>query len=168
MSVVAARVYPDRIVMAADSIIVRYGEYQDTTQDFIKMHEANGVVVGVSGRVSEASLLFHYMETHKPAAGTTKAILEYFVEFVRWKKELTGEASVTNQCLLIYEGKLFQIYGITVMDVNDFASIGHGLFYANAAMHLGHTPREAVKVACDLDCFVSEPIIEKVVFINEK
>ena len=166
MSVVAARIYSNRIVMAADSIVVKYGEYKDTTQDFIKMHKANGVLVGVSGKVSEASLLFHYLETHKPATGTEKAILEYLIEFVRWKKELTGDATVSNQCLLAFEGKLFQVYGITVLPVRDFASVGHGLFYANAAMHLGHTPREAVKVACDLDCFVSEPILEEIMEIE--
>ena len=48
MSVIAAKVYADKIVMAADSIVVFYGEYKDTTQDFIKMHKANGVLVDLN------------------------------------------------------------------------------------------------------------------------
>ena len=34
------------------------------------------------------------------------------------------------------------------------------MYYGLTALYLGHTPREAVKVSCDLCCYVAEPIIE--------
>ena len=47
-----------------------------------------------------------------------------------------------------------------VHEISDYIAIGAGEQFANAALYLGHTPKEAVKVACDLSCYVSEPIIE--------
>ena len=49
-----------------------------------------------------------------------------------------------------------------IEEINDYAAIGAGRDYAYAALYLGHEPKEAVKVACDLSCYVSEPIIEVV------
>lgn len=42
----------------------------------------------------------------------------------------------------------------------DYGAIGAGEDFATAALYLGHHPKEAVKVACDLSCYVCEPIIE--------
>lgn len=161
MSVVCARVYKDKIVMAADSIVVKWGENKDISGNFLKMRRINDVLIGSSGGATEASLMWHYMATHNPFGSTEKDVLEYMVEFSRWKKELTGDGKVENQYLIAFGGKLFCVYGIFVTEVKEFESIGHGMFYANAVMHMGHSPREAVKVACDMDCFVAEPIIEE-------
>ena len=57
MSVVAARVYKDKIVMAADSIIVR-GWSKRTDHDIVKINEINGMIVAetASKAVAEATL----------------------------------------------------------------------------------------------------------------
>jgi len=47
-----------------------------------------------------------------------------------------------------------------INEIKDFAAIGAGEDFANAALYLGHSPEEAVKVACELCCFVSEPIVK--------
>ena len=39
---------------------------------------------------------------------------------------------------------------------------------ALAALHLGHSPKEAVQVACDLTNYVGEPIKEEVIKFNTK
>ena len=163
MSVVCAKVYNDKIVMAADSIVVRYGSDKNPSGSFLKMRRINDVVIGTSGSAEEASLMWHYMATHNPFGATEKDVLEYMIEFSRWKKDLTGSSSVSNDYLIAFSGKLFRVNGIFVTEIREFESIGHGMCYSNAAMHLGHTPKEAVKVACDLDCFVAEPVIEEVI-----
>ena len=48
-----------------------------------------------------------------------------------------------------------------VAEVTDFYAIGYGHQYSEAALYLGHSPQEAVKVACDLCCFVDGPIVTK-------
>ena len=65
-----------------------------------------------------------------------------------------------NEYLIAFEGKCFvSIYG-DVEEVKDFCAVGAGMAYAFAALYLGHTPKEAVEVACKLSAKVCEPIIE--------
>lgn len=49
-----------------------------------------------------------------------------------------------------------------VEEIDDFAAIGAGRDFSYAALYLGATPEEAVKVACELSCKVSEPIVKAV------
>lgn len=159
MSVVAARVYKDKIVMAADSIVVR-GWSKRTDHDIVKINEINGMIVGSTGYAQELSLMWQYMTTHKPATATEKDVLTFVVEFSRWKRELIGSGSVDNTYLMAYDGHLFQIEDMLVYEVSEWSAVGAGEDFANAVLYMGNSPRDAVKVACELSCLVSEPIIE--------
>lgn len=159
MSVVAAKVYNNRIVMAADSILVK-GWSKSTNGNFAKINQINGMIVGGTGYAKELSLLWHFMRTHKPDGNTDKDILEYIVEFSKWKQDLVGDSSISNNYLLAYDGHLFEIENMFVYEIKDYNAVGAGEDFANAALYLGHSPREAVKVACELSCYVAEPIIE--------
>lgn len=159
MSVVAARVYKDKIVMAADSIVVR-GWSKRTDHDIVKINEINGMIVGGTGYAQELSLMWQYMTTHKPATATEKDVLTFVVEFSRWKRELIGDGGVNNTYLMAYDGHLFQIEDMLVYEVSEYSAVGAGQDFANAVLYMGNSPKEAVKVACELSCFVAEPIIE--------
>lgn len=157
MSVIAAKVYNDKIVMAADSIITN--GWSKRTNNFSKIVEINGMIAGATGTAQEASLMWHYMQTHKPASPSEKDMLTFIVEFAQWKSSIAG-SDVANSYLFAYQGHLFEIESMLVCEVSDYAAIGAGEDYANTALHLGHAPHEAVKVACELCCFVCEPIVE--------
>lgn len=159
MSVIAVKKYENSIDMAADSIVVR-GYTKTTNGDFSKINDANGMVIGSVGSAEECSLMWHFMETHKPASSTEKDVLQFMIEFCEKKKAATGVYSSNNAYIMIYGGKAFKTEGLFVHEIMNFDAIGAGEDYALAALHLGHTPREAVKVACELCCYVSEPIIE--------
>lgn len=159
MSVVAARVYKDKIIMAADSIIVR-GWSKRTDHDIVKINEINGMIVGGTGYAQELSLMWQYMATHKPASATEKDVLSFIVEFSQWKRNLIGNGNVDNTYLMAYDGHLFQIEEMLVYEVSEHSAVGAGQDFANAVLYLGNSPRDAVKVACELSCFVAEPIIE--------
>lgn len=159
MSVVAARVYKDKIIMAADSIIVR-GWSKRTDHDIVKINEINGMIVGGTGYAQELSLMWQYMATHKPASATEKDVLSFIVEFSQWKRNLIGNGNVDNTYLMAYDGHLFQIEEMLVYEVSEYSAVGAGQDFANAVLYLGNSPRDAVKVACELSCFVAEPIIE--------
>lgn len=158
MSVVAAKVYADRVTMAADSIMTK--GWSKTNNNFVKINEINDMIVGGCGLSQEVSLMWHYMTTHKPASATERDILDFIVEFSKWKRDLTGDGSVQNTYLIIFEGHLFEIEHMFVFEIKDYVAVGAGEDFANAVLHLGHTPKEAVKVACDLCCYVCEPVIE--------
>lgn len=158
MSVVAARVYKDKVVMAADSIIVK--GWSKRNSNFTKIAEINGMILGSTGSAEEVSLMWHYMETHQPASATEKDVLAFVIEFAQWKQNMVGNNHIENSYLFVYQGHLFEIEKMLVFEIEDFAAVGAGEDFANAALYLGHDPKDAVKVACELSCFVSEPIVE--------
>lgn len=158
MSVIAAKVYDKEVVMAADSILVKGSSKR--TSNFTKILKLNDMIMGSTGSAEEVSFMWHYMETHKPASATEKDILDFFAEFSQWKASKGGRNGIDNTYLMIFEGHLFEIEHMLAFEIKDYSAAGAGEDFANAALYLGHSPREAVKVACDLSCYVSEPIIE--------
>jgi len=166
MSVVCAKKYKDKIVMCADSIVVS-GFSKTTNGDFTKMQYINNMLLGGSGRADEISVMWHYMKTHKPADNSDKSVLEFIVEFSKWKNDMGMGSRIDNVYLLAYQEKLFEIEDMFVCEIKDFCAIGAGRDFSNAAMYLGHTPREAVKVACALSCVVAEPILEETMMYDK-
>ena len=73
MSVIAAKVYNDKVVMAADSIIVT--GWSKRNNNFSKIVEINNMIMGSTGYCQECSIMWHYMQTHKPASSLEKDIL---------------------------------------------------------------------------------------------
>lgn len=158
MSVVAAKVYEKEIIMAADSIIVK--GWSKRNSNFAKIAEINDMILGGCGSAQEISLMWHYMQTHKPASATDKDVLTFIIEFAQWKNNMGDGSRIENEYLFAYQGHLFEIQNMLVHEVFDYVAVGAGEDFANAALYLGHTPQEAVKVACDLSCYVCEPIVE--------
>lgn len=159
MSVVAVRVYDDNIVMSADSILCKWDAKKANPKDFTKINEVNGMIIGGCGYAQEISLIWHYMETHKPHDCTVKDVLTFFVEFGKWKAEYGDGCDIKNEYIIVYKGHAYLVEGLFIHEIHKYNAIGAGENFANAALHLGHTPQEAVKVACELSCFVSEPIL---------
>lgn len=164
MSVVCAKVYKDKIVVCSDSILVS-GWTKDNSGDFVKLKNINGMIVGACGGANEISLLWHFMRTHKPERGDEKSVLDFVVEFARWKNEYSSDSVVRNEYILVYEGKMFEISGLFVVEHPKFYAIGAGRDYSLAALHLGHSPKDATKVACELSCYVSDPIVEETMIL---
>lgn len=156
MSVIAGCVYKDKIVIASDSI--RTKGWSKRT-DFIKLSCINDLIIGGVGTCEEIGLMFRYAQTHKPETATERDVLSFIVEFARWKKDF-GDGQIRNTYLIVCEGHLFMIEDMFVHEIKDFQAIGAGEDYANAAMYLGMSPEKAVKVACELSCFVAEPIVQ--------
>lgn len=163
MSVVCARVYDNRIEVAADSIIV-HGWAKDTKTGFSKLMPVNGMIIGACGSCDELSFMFHFCKTHQPESPTERDVLSFFVEFSAWKREKYGSSGIDNTYILVFQGKVFRIEGFFVMEVREHTAIGAGEDFAKAALFLGHSPEDAVRVACELSCFVAEPIIVETVF----
>ena len=161
MSVVAVKIYDKEIVMSADSIIV-HGESDKSPVGKGKIFDVNGMLIGTSGYAYEGVYLSLFAENHTPLDATERAMTEFFAEFANWKYTQYGASRIIeNTYLIAYKDKVFFINGNYIGEVKDFYAIGAGSYYAEAALYLGHTPREAVEVACALCCFVSDPIITK-------
>jgi len=160
MSVVCARVYKNKIQLAADSILTR-GWSKRTDCKFSKLAKINGIIIGSVGKAQESSLMCYYMKTHTPKKASEKAVLDFIVEFSKWKEGYCDGKDVENSYILAFNGKCFMVQGSFVFEIDNYCAIGAGDDFATAALYLGHTPKEAVRVAAELSCYVSEPIIEE-------
>lgn len=156
MSVIAAKVYPNRIDIAADSIIIRDDLKRN---NFKKIHRASHICVGGVGSVDEIQMFFSFVNKNEPESSTIEGILGYLKKFSDWKSQYVTDSDVQNSYLIIYKGKLFEVEGMFVQEVTDYVAIGKGEPYALAALYMGHSVKEAVQVACALSCSVSQPIV---------
>ena len=160
MSVVAVKKCDKKIKIAADSIIVSGWTQVEKTIKKAKLFEVNGIIAGGVGLASENLLLENFCLTHKPHQATEREILNFFIEFNNYIKDL-GLSGYSNHFILCYQGKAFLIeQNLYVSEINEYAAIGAGEDFALAALYLGHSAKEAVKVACELSAMVCEPIIE--------
>jgi ATP-dependent protease HslVU (ClpYQ) peptidase subunit len=162
MSVVAVKVYKDRIEVASDSITVKgWSKVPQSENKFVKMQKINEMIVGGVGNPEETSIFYHYMKTHTIENVDEKGILDFILEFRKWKNDLTGVNALNNEYILAFKGKAFLISNMFVMPIDDYYAIGAGEDYANGAMYMGASPREAVKAACELCAMVCEPVIQE-------
>ena len=84
MSVIAGKVYNDKIIIAADSILVK--GWSKRTGNFAKLLEINDMIIGGTGTAEELSLFFRFAQTHKPESATEKDVLAFATEFANWKQ----------------------------------------------------------------------------------
>ena len=164
MSVVAVKVYKDKIVMSADSIIVS-GWQDKTPVGNNKLFEVNNMIIGSAGDAQELTHMYLFAENHSPLDMTERGVIKFMNEFRLWRIAefgVSSEKQVSNDYLIASKGKVFLCNGVCYIgEVKDFYAIGAGEDYAKSALYLGHSPAEAVKVACALSCYVDEPIITK-------
>lgn len=162
MSVVVCKVKKNSIEIAADSIMTA-GWCKIPSQKgtpHIKMQRFKDIIIGGCGLAEENSLIFHYLKTHCIEEVTEKGVLDFMLEFGKWKAHLTGgSATFSNEYILVCKGKAFAIYNMLVIPITDYFAIGAGQDYAYGALYAGASAEQAVKAACDLCAMVSEPIV---------
>ena len=159
MSVIACRITKTGYELAADSISVRW-----TTQDkgkrtnFSKLTTINEMDLGGSGKLSEIGMMFVFARTHRPDEPTAGDILTFLAEFSKWKKDHAGDGNLEASYLLGFRGCIFNVTGWAVEEVKNFDAIGAGMDFALAALHLGHSARDAVEVATELSIYCEPPV----------
>lgn len=174
MSVVAAKISDNKITMSADSIILSGWQRKDQEHfKAAKMCKTNGMLIGSCGSLQESSMFQVFCANHKPESPKLKSVLEFMIDFKKWMKDLSLDPDVAsdkkpveNQYLIAFDSSLWVVYGWDVIEIKDCYAIGAGEDYALAALHLGCSPREAVKVACEISCYVCDPVLEETIEIN--
>ena len=157
MSVIAARVLYDRVLIAADSILLK--EELKRTTNFTKLRQINNMIIGGCGSAEELSLMFLFAEKDCPVDSTIKDVTEFLYRFAHYKETCVDKFELNNCYLIVYKGHLFETDGLFVQEIQDYTAIGEGEPYALTALHLGQDPPDAIDVACDLCCCVARPII---------
>lgn len=112
MSVVVCKVRKDKIEMASDSIAVRgWTKLNNAQNKVIKMTKYKDMILGGCGNADEISLFFHYIKTHTIENIDEKSVLDFVIEFRRWKKDLTEDSSFVNPYIIAYKGKHLLLKG---------------------------------------------------------
>ncbi len=157
MSVVAVKVYDDKIVIGADSQSTSYWHNKDSTNKIYRI--ADDFVIGGVGYTSHNQMMYLFCETNKPAGSRKRDILEFLVQFNEWMRKKNSDYSPYNSFLMVFKDKAFWITpDLLVQEVKDFCAIGSGMEYTKAGLHLGKTVKESIKIACELTIYCSEPI----------
>ena len=160
MSVVACKVYKDKYVIAADSIIVRgWTQSKGQNHNYVKLKEVNDIIIGSTGTAEESSLLFLYAMNTRPAGSDENSILAFMGDFSKWKNDRTGSSSIDNSYILAYKDKVYNIEGWFINEITQYEAIGAGMDYALAALHLGKTAEEAVETGIELSAMCESPVI---------
>ena len=169
MSVVAAKVYDDRIEIAADTICANGNSKMNTAdQKMAKLFRFEDFVIGGVGKSEEISLFRRFFREHTLPDLDEDSIMDFLFAFMKWKKDLCGDDEIENKYMIAARGKCFCMRGLFVFPVNDYYAIGAGEDYARGALYVGATPVEAVKAACDLCVYVSEPIVLEIIPIKNE
>jgi len=160
MSIVAAKIYDDKISIASDSIIV-YGSTQSKSADkFAKLFQVDDMFVGSVGICEESALLQVFCKTHTPERADESSYINFLAEFAEWKNDKIGDPKIVNDYLIVYQKKLFHIQGFFVYEIAGHSAIGAGRDFALAALHMGSSVSKAVEVACELSVYCELPVKE--------
>lgn len=158
MTVCAVRIHADKIVLAADSIIITAGYLQEK-KDGVKLWASPlRMLIATSGSVQEAAIMRMFTATHVPESATEHGILNFLTEFATWQKEKTNDWGVKNHYIFVYDGKVHTSHGLCVQEVKEFAAIGAGFDLALTALYLGKDAYEACDIACELSPYCERPV----------
>ena len=76
-----------------------------------------------------------------------------------YKHKKTDKKGLENDYIIVYEGKAFAMhFDLHVHRIKSYYSIGAGRAIGDAAMYLGHGPKKAIEVACDISLYCHLPV----------
>ncbi len=168
MSVIAVKVTKAAIVMGADSAFSQ-GLTTIPVAD-AKMFIHGPYTVGVVGTGSFLSVLKLFFEDDEHSSiETENDMMRFLIRLRNFTKRINyvNDDSMTEDdeddedgfsFLLSTGSKVFFCENFMSLEINDYYAIGCGSDFAVAALELGHTVEEAVRVACHFSTYCSEPV----------
>lgn len=172
MSVVVVSRGESENVIVADSALSSHN--LTTTNSSIKVFDVTpDVYVGFAGNPEMVTIfkVFTNKNTFPHAIGLTEETLSsylfsFYAEAARRGFDISDSdpESLLRTNLsagVITPYTIFSIEGYFIQEVPDYYAVGSGEDIAMTAMALGQSPVDAVRIACQLNPWCSEPIIER-------
>lgn len=168
MSIIATKVYPNKIIIGADSALTTLTNMQ-TNEEEAKLCCVKGVVVGFTG-ISEHFTLFRYfletVEADLTKVETFVDVMELYMGFCAMTKELdvpirgTDESGFTgpaDNIHLVINKRAWNIMGYNITEITDYDAIGSGTQYALSLLDEGFTVAAAIRGAARRDIYCNLP-----------
>ena len=149
MTVIAAKVYEDEIVMSCDSMYTR-GWHHKKTGYPEKIIEGADFVAGVCGSAEAIPLLLLYSKNHPIGDGGAARVLEWCTEFLDFAKKKTDNWGVDASVVLAHKSGLYLVDKWIPLPITDWCAHGSGYEHAEAALYLGCDTEKAVDVAVNM------------------
>ena len=163
MSIIACRVTPEKIYLAADTQLTR-GQDKRWGLKYKKMRKVAGLVICSVGTCSESDLFCKYIEENE-FPYCKKDIPIFMADFYAYKEDFhekmkTKDDEDISDCtfLIVFKNNVYQVADLFVAKVKDFIAIGSGECYAIGAMEMGASVQEAVGVTCKYVCACGLPV----------
>jgi len=163
MSVVAVRIYKDKIVIGADSFVGFSYDSQLKDKD-VKLFEQNEIVIGGVGYAKDISLIKLFSRDRKPARDDEDAIIDFIAEFKEWAAKKDKDYTLETDFMIIYQDRAwFVSAGLYIKEIKKYRAMGAGQNMAQASLYLDNTVEKSLNVACELSIYCEKPlnIIEK-------
>lgn len=161
MSVVAVKIYKDRIGIAADSF-VGHGDIGQTKMRDAKICKIkDGYIFGSAGYLNEVAFFRQFCKTHTPKSMDEGDLMDFMSDFGDFARKKTGDVNFKseNETILIFNKRVVSINcGSFSRHVKKWFALGAGSYHASTALFLGHTEIEAVNAACELTAYCEKPI----------
>jgi ATP-dependent protease HslVU (ClpYQ) peptidase subunit len=158
MSIVAVKIYKNKIVIGADSF-VGFGYGSQLKDRNVKIFQHNDMTVGCVGYASDCTLFRLFTQNRQPKTATEDDIVEFFVEFIDWCKKKDGSYKCESSFIIVFHKKAFYIdAGFYIKEIKKYYSMGAGQDMAQTALMLGKDVKESIAVACEMSCCCEKPI----------
>lgn len=160
MSVVAVKVTKDEIVIGSDSQTTSW--MTADINKFAKMRKiSDDLVISHVGLAADFALLREFVRTNQPRNNSEDGILEFFTKFYKYLKDMSmnlNSKPCSSAFIIVYKQKAYTLENYYIKEITDFDAIGSGGDNALTALHLGHSVKESIEIACDLNIYCEKPI----------
>ncbi len=158
MTVGAVKIYEDKIEIGCDTQATYGSINQSSLINVSKMIEKNGMIFISSGTLREINLMRLFCNHNIISKADEEEILDFMYKFMEFKQDYGLPFELENSYILVIGDKVFSIIQGEVVEVKNYLTIGNGGDLALSALYLGHSVKEALQVACDLNIYCCEPI----------
>lgn len=160
MTVIVAVKTDDRIIFAHDSLATSGDRIiNDNNMTLSKLWQQNNLTVAHSGQCVFDTVMRIFAKTHVPKSACEDGMVEFLIEYVNLCQSKYSIGIPTSSFLIAFQDQLFRVYGgIDVYKVEKFDAIGAGADFAQAALLLGKTAKEAAEVSCQLSNYCAPPV----------
>lgn len=170
MSVIACRVTPDAIVVAADSLITN-GCMRRSRID-AKLFVEKGMIIGAAGDLEIAQLFRYFIRNMEIEWEYTEGGVdirdELFASYTAFVMHMDNlgmnlrheDDEPYNEFMIIAKGRAFFMHGYDIREVSDYDAIGCGGMQAVPLLEMGISPVKTVAAVIKYNIHCGFPIVQ--------
>jgi len=158
MTIICCKVEKDKVTIGSDTQIT--AGYSGFNFNGTKLEKVGTLIVGTTGRCALHSVYVVWLETHKLPSLSKRDVNRHFVAFNKFLiNDYDNKILLSDVIFIICQnGEAITFQNFYIRKITKFWAIGSGREMAWAALSLGKSVKEAVKLACQYNSYCSGKI----------